>query len=143
MSKTYYVSQTENHYIIYKDFSAPNIFADKTRTPRDEIEDIGNVYVDNNGNAEINLRNIPLDEMTEVTKWVREAHQKQLESMTVRRDKVKNSRILKLTQQVSELDIANRRKKKALRQADKDLKFLRSALEDAQKSLRHDLFDED
>lgn len=131
MTKTYYVSQTETHYIIYKDFFEVNVFADKTTTPRDEIEDIGNVYVDNNGNVEISLRGIPLNEMSRVTALVQEAYQKQLTHMTIRRDELKNARILKLTQRLSDLDISNRHKKKALRQADKDLKFLRSALDES------------
>lgn len=132
MSKTYYGRQTEDYYIIYKDFFEVNVYADKTATPRDEIDDIGSVYVDNNGNAEISLRGIPLNEMAYLTNLVREAYQKQLMVLTINRDKA-SFRILKMTQQLSDLDIANRRKKKALRQADKDLKFLRKSLDEAQK----------
>lgn len=46
--------------------------------------------------------------------------------------KPSNSKNLKLSHQLSKLDTSNRRKKKALRQADKDLKFLRNALDEAQ-----------
>lgn len=136
MTKTYYVSQTEDYYIIYKDFSNLNVFADKTTTPRDEIDDIGNVYVDNNGNTEISLRGIPLNEMSRVTALVQKAYQKQLSHMTISRDEMKKDRILKLTQRLSDLDISNRRKKKALRQADKDLKFLRNALNETQEEIK-------
>lgn len=46
-------------------------------------------------------------------------------------------KILKLTQQWANLNEANRRKKKALRQANKDLEFLRKALEEAQETNRY------
>ena len=44
-------------------------------------------------------------------------------------------KILKLTQQWANLNEANRRKKKALRQANKDLEFLRKSLDEAQETI--------
>lgn len=134
MTKTYYVSQTEDYYIIYKDYAAVNIFIDETDTPREEVESIGNVFVSNNEIAQIDLECVAFYEMVPLLYTIKTMHFYQLETKTIRRDKMNADRILKLTQRVSDLDIANRRKKKALRQADKNLKFLRQSLEETQRS---------
>lgn len=143
MTKTYYVSQTEDYYIIYTEADALNIFADKIGKPLNEIEGIGDVFVSNNEIIQVDLECVPFYELMPLLYTVNTMHLYQFKTQTISRDKMTDDPILKLRQRLSDLDIANRRKKKALRQADKDLKFLRRALEDAQETLRHDLFDED
>lgn len=133
MAKTYYVSQTEDYYIIYKNDDALNIFIDETRTPREEVETIGEVFVSNNEIVQVDLECTPFHELVPLLYAIKRMHLYQFETKTINRDNMTNDNILKLIQRVSDLDAANRRKKKALRQADKDLKFLRNALSETQK----------
>lgn len=143
MTKVYHVSQTEGYYIIYSKYEAVKIFSDETGTPRDEIEEIGEVFVSNNEITQTDLYCVPFHELVPLLYTIKIMHLYQFETKTISRDKMNDDHILKLTQRLSDLDASNRRKKKALRQADKDLKFLRRALEDAQETLRNDLFDEE
>lgn len=133
MSKTYYVSQTEDYYIIYTRADELNIFADKIGKPLNEIEGIGDVYVSNNEIIQTDLECVPLHELLPLLHTIKTMHLYQFETQTISRDKMTDDPILKLSQRLSDLDIANRRKKKALRQADKDLKFLRNTLEGTQR----------
>lgn len=133
MTKTYYVSQTEDYYIIYTEADALNIFADEVGTPLKEIEGIGDVFVSNNGITQVDLECVPFRELIELLYTIEKMYIYQIETRTIKRDKMNTSHILKLNERLSDLDTANRRKKKALRQADKDLKFLRKSLDEVQK----------
>lgn len=133
MTKTYYVSQTEDKYIIYKDLADLNIYIDTEGLTRGEIENIGDVFVSNNEILQIDLDCVPYSEIIGLICAIKTTHLNSLKIKIVERQRAGDEYIFKLAQQLSNLGSANRRKKKALRQADKDLKFLRNALEETQK----------